>query len=226
MNAEQRRNIISKLTEVINDDRAALLKEVLEKRTHYLTVILDDIYLPQNASAIIRTSECLGVQNIHSIQERNTHKINRNVVNGASKWINVERYDGSTGRKCCVKTLKHQGYKIVAMTLKADAVPLEELPIDTKLALSFGCEETGLSKDIEDNADYKVQIPITGFTQSYNVSVSAGISLYYLLNKIKSSSLSWQLNQEEKDRLFIDWLSKSTPAGEALLGRYTEETNA
>lgn len=225
MNAEQRTNIISKLLNVINDDRASLLKAVLEKRTRYLTVVLDDIYRPQNASAIMRTSECLGIQNVHAIQERNEHKINRGVVKGASKWINVDCYDGTMGRSHCIDTLKNQDYKIVAMTISEDCIPLEELPIEEKLALCFGCEETGLHEDIEDKADYKVQIPITGFTQSYNVSVSAGISLYYLINKIKESNQSWQLNEEEKEKLLIDWLSKSTPTGEVLLERYTEESN-
>jgi tRNA (guanosine-2'-O-)-methyltransferase len=110
------------------------------------------------------------------------------------------------------------------MTLNEKSIPLEELPVNEKLALCFGCEETGLNKEIEDNADYQVQIPITGFTQSYNISVSAGISIYYLMNKIKDTKQNWQLNKEEKEKLLIDWLSKSTPTGSALLDRYKEES--
>ena len=109
------------------------------------------------------------------------------------------------------------------MTLSEDSMPLEELPVNRKLALCFGCEETGLSKEFENNADYKVQIPICGFTQSYNVSVSAGISLYYLVNKIKETDQNWQLTDEEKEKLMVDWLSKSTPTGKILLDKYKEE---
>ena len=220
MNTEQRLNIIAKLTDIINDNRVALLKEKLEQRTRYLTVVLDDIYIPQNASAIMRTSECLGIQNLHSIQERNKQKINRDVVNGAAKWTELDCYSENTGRKTCIENLKRQDYKIVAMSLSDDAIPLEKLPVDEKLALCFGCEETGLSKAVEDEADYKVQIPIHGFTQSYNVSVSAGISLYYVINKIKDTKQDWQLKQAEKENLLIDWLSKSTPTGRMLLDRY------
>lgn len=223
MNTEQRSNIIAKFTEIINDDRVAVLKETLQQRTRYLTVVLDDIYLPQNASAIMRTSECLGIQSLHSIQERNKHKINRDVVKGAAKWIEFDCYSESIGRKACIKKLKQQDYKIVALTLSEDCIPLEELPVDKKLALCFGCEETGLSKELEDKADYKVQIPIHGFTQSYNVSVSAGICLHYLLNKIKDTKQDWQLNKEEKEILLIDWLSKSTPTGRRLLEMYEEK---
>lgn len=223
MDTKQRSNIIEKLTDVINDNRVALLNEVLEQRTRYLTVVLDDIYQPQNASAIMRTSECIGIQDIHIIEDRNEHITNRDVVKGASKWININRFEKQTGRIECIKTLKQRDYKIVAMTLNEDSIPLEDLPINKKLALCFGCEETGLHIDIENKADYKVEIPIHGFTQSYNVSVSAGISLYYLINKIKESQQNWQLNKEEKEKLLIDWLSKSTPTGNVLLDKYKKE---
>jgi tRNA (guanosine-2'-O-)-methyltransferase len=226
VNSEQRSNIISRLSDIINDDRIARLEEVLDQRSRYLTVVLDDIYIPQNASAVIRTSECIGLQDIHIIEERNKHKTNRDVVKGSAKWVNLYRYENEKGRTECIEKLNQQDYKMVAMTLGEKSIPLEELPINEKLALCFGCEETGLSKEIEDNADYQVQIPITGFTQSYNISVSAGISIYYLMNKIKVTDQNWQLNKEEKEKLLINWLSKSTPTGSALLDRYIEETEA
>ncbi len=224
MNTEQRSNIIEKLSGVINDERMVRLEDVLDQRTRYLTVVLDDIYLPQNASAVIRTSECIGIQDIHIIEDRNKHKTNRDVVKGSSKWIDLHRHESA--RIACLENLKQQNYKIVAMTLSEDSVPLEDLPINEKLALCFGCEDTGLHKETENNSDYKVQIPITGFTQSYNVSVSAGISLYYLMNKIKNANKNWQLSKEEKEKLLIKWLSRSTPTGKILLDKYKEETEA
>jgi tRNA (guanosine-2'-O-)-methyltransferase len=187
VNTALRSKLITKLSDVINDDRIDRLQEVLDQRTRYLTVVLDDIYQPQNASAVIRTSECIGIQNLYVIEDRNKHKTNRDVVKGSSKWIDLKHYQNKNGRNNCIKDLKEQNYKVVAMTLSEDSIPMEELPVNEKLALCFGCEETGLDAEIENNADYKVQIPITGFTQSYNISVSAGISLYYLMNKIKDT---------------------------------------
>lgn len=222
MNREHRSNLISKLSDVINDDRIERLQEVLNQRTRYLTVVLDDIYQPQNSSAVIRTCECIGIQDLHIIEDRNAHKTSRDVVKGSSKWISLNHHDKN--RIDCIKKLRDNDYKIVAMTLSEDSIPLESLPINEKLALCFGCEETGLDKEIEESADYKVQIPINGFTQSYNISVSAGISLYYLYNKIKATEQSWQLNNAEKEELLIDWLSKSTPTGQFLLDKYKEET--
>ncbi len=224
MNTKQRSDIISKLSGVINDERSALLEEVLNQRSRYLTVVLDDIFQPQNSSAIMRTCECIGMQDIHVIEDRNEHKTNRDVVKGSSKWIELRRYENEKGRVDCVEKLKQLGYKIVAMTLSEDSIPLEELSVNEKLAICFGSEDTGLHKSIENNADYRVHIPIAGFTQSYNVSVSAGISLYYLINKIKDTNQNWQLNKGEKEKILIDWLSKSTPTGRALLDKYKEES--
>ncbi len=221
MNRQHRSNLISKFSDVINDDRIERLQEVLNQRTRYLTVVLDDIYQPQNSSAVIRTCECIGIQDLHIIEDRNAHKTSLDVVKGSSKWINLNHHNKN--RIDCIKKLRDNDYKIVAMTLSEASIPLESLPINEKLALCFGCEETGLDKEIEDNADYKAQIPINGFTQSYNISVSAGISLYYLYNKIKATEQSWQLSNEEKEELLIDWLSKSTPTGQSLLDKYKEE---
>lgn len=223
MNTEQRSNIISKFSEVINDDRIALLQAILEQRTRFLTVVLDDIYQPQNASAIMRTCECVGLQDLYVIEEKNQYKVNRDVVKGSNKWIKLNRFNKKNAREDCINELKQHNYKIAAMTLSDDCISLEALPINQKLALCFGCEETGLDKVIEENADYKVKIPISGFTQSYNVSVSAGISLYYLVNKIKANQQNWQLSQEEKEKLMIDWLSRSTPTGKILLDKYKQE---
>ena len=220
MNSEQHSNIINRLSDVINDDRVTLLHEILEQRTRYVSIVLDDIYQPQNASAIMRTCECLGVQDLHIIEDRNDYTINRDVVKGSSKWITLKRYKNSNSREDCLQHLKQHDYKIVAMTLSEDSMPLEQLPVEDKIAICFGCEETGLSETIEKHADYKVQIPIHGFTQSYNVSVSAGISLYFLINKIKNSGQNWQLDKKEKESLLMDWLSKSTPTGKILLDKY------
>lgn len=222
MNSEHRSNLISKLSNVINDKRVKRLQHILNRRTRYITVVLDDIYQPQNSSAVIRTCECIGIQDLHIIEDRNKHKTNRDVVKGSSKWVSLKRYKNN--RADCIKQLKEKNYKIVAMTLCEESISLESLPINGKLALCFGCEETGLNREIENNADYKVQIPISGFTQSYNISVSAGISLYYLYNKIKTVKQNWQLSKDEKEELLIDWLSKSTPTGKTLLDRYKLET--
>ncbi len=215
---EHKHKIIDYLSGFINEQRQALLQSVLSRRTRYLTVVLEDIYQPQNASAVMRTCECLGIQELHVIENANEYQLNPAVLQGASKWIELERYSGQVNNsEACLDKLRQRGYRIVAMTLGEHAVPVEELEIDQKLALCFGSEEPGLSDDIHELADLHVKIPMHGFTQSFNLSVSAGICLYILRQKLDASGIDWQLEEEERDRLYIEWLAQSTPSGEALL---------
>ena len=97
---------------------------------------------------------------------------------------------------------------------------VEQLDINNKLALCFGSEEPGLSANLQALADETVRIPIHGFTQSYNLSVSAGISLYTLGTNLRNSSVNWQLDERDATDLFIKWLAQSTPSGEPLLENY------
>jgi tRNA (guanosine-2'-O-)-methyltransferase len=216
--------LLEHLLGIINHDRCRLLQQVVNQRTRYLTVVLENIYQPQNASAVMRTMECLGVQDLYTIENDNTYRINPDVVHGASKWITLKRFNeninGNTGQ--CLKQLKENGYKIVAMTLNEKSIPVYQLPVSAKLALCFGEEDRGLSDEAHKLADYHVSIPMVGFTQSFNLSVSAAISLSYLCNKLKISLAEWQLSEKEKTELMIDWLVKSTPTGDSIKQHFLE----
>lgn len=214
--------LINYLCQYINEQRQSLLKTVLSHRTRYITVVLEDIYQTQNASAVLRTAECLGLQELHVIEKRNQYQLNADVVQGASKWIEINRYNDRSHNNTehCLQALKERGYQIMAMTLQQGSQDLEQAPIDNKMALCFGTEETGLSDRAHELADSYIQIPMTGFTQSFNLSVSAGISLYQLMNRLRQSDIEWQLEKEDKINLLIDWLIKSTPTGPKLMKNF------
>ena len=224
MNPEEKQRIIDYLSGFINEDRKQKLEQVLSRRTRYLTVVLEDIYQPQNASAVIRTAECLGLQELHIIENRNEMMVNRDVVQGAAKWIEINRYNENSDHntEACLMSLKERGYRIIATTLIETALELPDLPIDDKLALCFGSEELGLSDDAYELADEHMFIPMQGFTQSYNISVSAGICLYQLGERIRQSNYDWQLDEADQLELMIDWLARSTPNGDMLLKRIHE----
>ena len=222
MEHNQKVALIEYLSGFINESRRELLKNVLAQRTRHLTVVIEDVYQSQNASAVVRTAECLGLQELHIIENRNAYRLNPDVVKGASKWIEVNRYKekNKNNTDICLQGLKQRSYKIAAMTLREDVIDLESLPIDEKLALCFGAEDAGLTDTAHEAADYFVKIPILGFTQSYNLSVSAGISLYQLTNNLRDSSISWQLDKEEEIDLYIEWLTKSTVNGKKLMKEF------
>jgi len=212
------------LSGFVNEQRRELLQQILDLRTRYLTVVLEDIYQTQNASAVVRSAECLGLREIHIIENRNEYQINPKVVKGSSKWIKIKRYNNSNNNtENCLASLKQKEYKIVAMTLNEDAILLDQLSLEDKTALCFGSEDTGLSSIANKMTDYHIKVPMCGFTQSFNISVSAGIALYSLSDKLRRSTNNWQLESNEKDDLYLEWLVKSTPNGRLLLKNFLEK---
>lgn len=227
LSAESKQLLREQLCAVINESRQKLLRDVLNQRTRHITLVLEDIYQPQNASAVIRTAECLGLQEMHVIENRNQYQLNPAVVQGASKWIEVNRYSSEADNTfACLEHLKSRGYKILAMTLRPDSTDIRDVDLNQKVALCFGSEEPGLSELAHEQAEQFVKIPMCGFTQSFNLSVSAGISLYEFTRRIRESDTEWQLGEDEKLNLYIDWLSRSTPTGRNLLNRFMNELAA
>ena len=125
-----------------------------------------------------------------------------------------------------LEKLKQRGYRIIAMMPAPQGKSVEQLDINEKLALCYGSEEPGLSDTLQALADEAVRIPIHGFTQSYNLSVCAGISLYTLVTALRNSSVNWQLDEPDATGLYIRWLTQSTPSGQSLLEHYLEQLEA
>lgn len=225
MNEDTQQNTIDYLSRLINEQRRDRLEGILRQRTRHITVVLEDIYQPQNASAVVRSCECLGIQELHVIENRNEYRLNPAVAQGASKWIDLIRHNRAQqdNTRSCIETLKQRGYRIIAMDPAPAGKTVEQLDISAKLALCFGSEEPGLSATLQTLADETVRIPIHGFTQSYNLSVSAGISLYTLVTALRNSAVNWQLDQADATALHIKWLAQSTPAGERLLEDYLKK---
>ena len=207
----------------INEGRRERLAKILSQRTRHITVVLEDIYQSQNASAVVRTCECLGIQELHVIENHYEYRLNPAVVQGASKWIDLIKHNQAEqdNTRACIEQLKQRGFRIIAMAPAGKTV--EQLDIRDKLALCFGSEEPGLSADLQALADETVRIPIHGFTQSYNLSVSAGISLFTLVSSLRNSGVNWQLDERDATDLFIKWLVQSTPSGEPLLENYLKQ---
>jgi tRNA (guanosine-2'-O-)-methyltransferase len=216
---QSRKALIEELSGFVTQRRRELFDEVLDFRTRYITVVLEDIYQSHNASAVLRTCECFGIQDVHIIENRNKYNINPDVVLGATKWLNLKKYnkqDYNTGE--AIRELRDQDYRIIASTLNKKAVPLHDFDLDTgKCALFFGTELTGLTDTVMDVADEFLHIPIHGFTESFNISVSAAIILNQLTMRLHHSDLPWRLSEAEREEQLLEWLTKSIRGGERLL---------
>jgi tRNA (guanosine-2'-O-)-methyltransferase len=214
-----RRKKIEELSGFITHRRRELFDRVLDYRTRYITVVLEDIYQSQNASAVLRTCECFGIQDVHIIENRNTYNINPDVVMGATKWLNLKKYhslDYNTTE--AINDLRDRGYRIVATTLNDKAVPLHRFNLHSgKCALFFGTELTGLTDPVLKEADEFLKIPLYGFTESLNISVSAAIILNQLTMNLHQSELFWRLSKDEREEQLVDWLKKSIRGGDRIV---------
>jgi len=193
---------------MITENKRSIFDRTISQRTRHLTVVMEDIYQSQNASAVLRTCDCFGVQDIHIIENKNTYSIDPDVALGASKWLNLIKYNTEENNTLqCYEELRKLGYRIVATTPHKDDVFLDQLELDKKTALVFGTELEGLSDVAIKNADAFVKIPMYGFTESYNISVSAAIALHHLTEKLRSSNIKWQLGEKEMIETRILWAS-------------------
>lgn len=199
------------LWEFITDNRKQKFEEVLSYRTRYLTVVLEDIFQPQNASAVLRSCDLTGIQDIHIIENKYEYEINPDVVVGSSKWLDLQKYNTAENNTLStIQTLKSKGYRIVATTPHENDFTPDTLPLDKPIALLFGTEKTGLSDIALQNSDAFIQIPMFGFTESFNISVSAALLMYSLSKRLhESEDIQWHLSKEEKQLLLFDWTRKS-----------------
>ena len=215
-------DLVAHLSGCITEKRLALFKQVLSERTRYLTVLLEDIYQAQNASAVLRTCDCNGIQDVHIVEERNPYEIDREVALGADQWLTLHyhsREKDSLNR--VVQSLRKEGYRIVATTPNMEGSTPETFDLKKgKAVIMFGTELNGLTEQALELADETIRIPMAGFTESYNISVSAAIILYTLRKRLEASSLSWTLGEEERLLLLLDWLRTSIKKSELIENKF------
>ncbi len=224
-NPSLRREFIAFLSEFILDRRVAQIHNVLDNRTRYITVVLEDIYQSQNASAVLRTCDCLGVQNVHVIEGKHSFQVNPQVVRGSSKWLTLTKYsEGGNNSIQAIESLRSEGYRIIATSPHTNNVSLNSFDLDKgKIALFFGTEASGLSQTVLKNADEFISIPMHGFTESYNLSVSAAIVLYTLISKLRNSNIKFKISPEESEILLLSWLKETTKNWEMMEKRFLLE---
>lgn len=205
------------LFSLITEERKALFEKVLNYRTRHITVMLENIFQPHNASAVLRSCDLTGVQDIHIVEGSNKYNVNPHVAMGSAKWLSMFKYDEDKDNTLkTIKHLKKQGYKIVATTPHKESFTPDELPLNNKVALLFGTELTGLSDIALENADEFVKIPQFGFTESYNISVSVALILFTLKTRLHSSDINWQLSEEEKLNIKLDWARQTIKRPELI----------
>ncbi|MDN3665694.1 TrmH family RNA methyltransferase [Algibacter miyuki] len=209
--------LLEHLETFLTESRKDKFAKVLSQRTKHFTVATEDVYQLHNTSAVMRTCDVFGIQELNIVEERNTKDIDREIAMGAQKWVDLHRYNHV---KECIDDLKAKGYQIVATTPHTDDCDLKDFDVTKKSCFFFGRETEGLSEAVLEAADCYLKIPMVGFTESLNISVSAAIILQQATSKLRQTDLEWKLTEEEILEKRMDWCKNTIKSHEEIIERF------
>lgn len=210
------------LSEFVTDYKNDLFRRLIAERTSYVTMVLEDFYQQHNCSAVLRSCDCFGIQNVHIIENMNTFTDNSEISMGASDWLTIHRHRKRENNTIeTVDILKSQGYRIIATTPHEQDTFIDQIDLHKgKMAFCMGTELTGLSDDVLTRADEFVKVPMYGFTESYNVSVCAALLMYSVVQRLRQTEIDWHLSDEERDQVLFAWYKRSIKASAQILKRF------
>ena len=215
--------ILAEFYEIISDNKKAMFDRIASERTRHITLAIENVYQEHNASAVLRSCDCFGIQELHVIEKNNQYKVQRDIALGAGRWVDMYNYNqGEQVTKDCIDKLKSKGYTIVATTPHTENT-IYDLDLSQPIALVFGTERRGISEEVMEMADTFVKIPMYGFTESFNISVSVAIILNTLRQRLEQSNYTWKLTPEEQTALKIKWCRKILNSGEKLEKHFREK---
>ena len=213
-----KKEILVELQRFLSPERIQKFDAVLAHRTQHFTVAVENLFQSHNASAVMRNCDCFGIQDLHVIANHNQYELSKDVAMGAEKWVDMHSYyEKENNTQDCIDKIKSQGFQMVATTPHTNDVFLPDFDVTKRSAFFFGTERDGLSDIVLDQADAFVRIPMYGFTESYNISVSAALVLHDVVTRLKKSNVNWRLSEEEVLDKKVDWAVKSIRSGEQIL---------
>lgn len=217
MSLEKDKIVLEELYKIITPSKKEMFDRIAAQRTRHLTIALENVYQEHNASAVLRTCDCFGIQDLHVIEKDNQYKVQRDIALGAGRWVDMFNYDqGSSPTLDCILKLKSQGYRIIATTPHTNDQAIHDIDLSKPAALIFGTERRGISEEVIEQADEFVKIPMYGFTESFNISVSAAITLHTLRERLEKSDINWKLEEYEQVLLKLKWCRKILREGQLL----------
>lgn len=210
------------LSEFVTDYKNDLFRRLIAERTSYVTMVLEDFYQQHNCSAVLRSCDCFGIQNVHIIENMNSFTDNSEISMGASDWLTIHRHRKRENNTIeTIDMLKSQGYRIIATTPHEQDTFIDQIDLyKGKMAFCMGTELTGLSNEVLTRADEFVKVPMYGFTESYNVSVCAALLMYSVVQRLRQTEIDWHLSDEERDQVLFAWYKRSIKASAQILERF------
>ncbi|MCX6282044.1 MAG: RNA methyltransferase [Bacteroidetes bacterium] len=227
LDPEKKLELLEQLEGCITQERKARFSEIISLRTRHITIILEDIYQPHNASAVLRSCDCFGIQDVHIIENRNKYEVNPDVALGSAKWLTLYKYNKTASNTAaCIMSMKDKGYRIVATSPHKNDYTPSSLPVEGKFALLFGTELQGLSEEAISLSDEFLRIPMFGFTESLNISVSAAILLNTLSSRLRNSGVAWPLDEDQKIDVLLRWNAATVHSSDAIIRDFLKKNPA
>lgn len=216
--------VLQEFYKIITPNKVGLFEKIAPQRSRHLVVGLENIQQDHNASAIMRTMDCLGFQELHLIEKNNNYQFQRDIALGAARWLDVMQHQQEPEPVLdSIAHLRQKGYQIVATSPHLKASTPQNIDLTQPIALFFGAEKHGISEELSANADAFLHIPMHGFTESFNLSVSAALVLSALRTRLEASSIDWLLSPEAQTELKISWCERILNGGPQLAQKFREE---
>jgi tRNA (guanosine-2'-O-)-methyltransferase len=216
--------VLEEFYKIITPNKVGLFEKIAPQRSRHLVVGLENIQQDHNASAIMRTMDCLGFQELHLIEKNNNYQFQRDIALGAARWLDVVQHQQEPEPVLdSIAHLRQKGYQIVATSPHINASTPQNIDLTQPIALFFGAEKHGISQELSANADAFLHIPMHGFTESFNLSVSAALVLSALRTRLEASSIDWLLSSTAQTELKISWCERILNGGPQLAQKFREE---
>ncbi len=225
---EYERALQEHLQQFLTPERQAKFTATLSNRTRQITVVLVDLYQEHNASAILRSCEAFGVQDVYVVESTHKFSTKRDIAMGTDRWLTLHRFEGENSLDRCFAELKDRNFRTAATVVNEKSLPVSSIEFQQEkpLALFFGTEKEGLPPEVIERVDICTHIPMFGFVESFNVSVAAALSLHILTEKLKQSGIEWELRPNELEDLYLEWTRKSVSNCAAIEKRFKRELEA
>lgn len=221
---EEKKALVEYLLGFVSDRKNELFAEKIAQRTKHLTVVVENLYQDHNFSAVMRSCDCFGVQDMHVVEISNSYKVNDEIAMGAGQWVDIHRHRNAENNTLeCIQQLKSHGYTIVATTPHKNDVNLEDYDISKPTALIFGTEKEGLTPEALELADVYLKVPMVGFTESLNISVCAAICIHHLTWKMRQQNIDWQLSEQDKWDVLYTWVRATLKDPDGIEGVWREK---
>jgi tRNA (guanosine-2'-O-)-methyltransferase len=210
------KSVLAAFYDVISESKIEMFDRIARERTKFITVVLENIHQEHNASAVLRSCDCFGLKELHVIEKDNQYKVQRDIARGAGRWVDLYNYNqGENPSRDCVQKLKQKGYKIVSTSPHATH-SIADIDISSPTAFVFGTEGEGISEEMLEMSDELVKIPMFGFTESFNISVSVALTLSKIRERLDNSGIPFKLSEHEQILQKIKWSTKILRSGKEM----------